>query len=62
MLTLEGTAATGARAVGPLLLGLMGTVGEKHGIGCLEFWFLTLVAVMGVGQGYLLSEPYGDEV
>ncbi|KIV80895.1 hypothetical protein PV11_08362 [Exophiala sideris] len=56
------TAAAAARAVGPLLMGLMGTVGEKYGIGGLGFWFLTLVAVIGLGQGYLLSEPYGDEV
>ncbi|KAK4947983.1 hypothetical protein LTR10_013036 [Elasticomyces elasticus] len=54
------TAAAAARAVGPLLMGLMGTVGERYGIGGLGFWFLTFVAAIGVGHGYLMSEPYGD--
>ncbi|KAL1862868.1 hypothetical protein VTK73DRAFT_6596 [Phialemonium thermophilum] len=55
------TAAAGARALGPALMGVFIGLGERIGTGALGWWFLGAVAVAGAIQGFWVVDDEEDE-
>jgi len=55
------TAAAGARAMGPALMGVFIGLGERVGTGALGWWFLAVVAAVGVNQGLWVSDDGEEE-
>ncbi|KAJ9144483.1 Major facilitator superfamily transporter multidrug resistance [Pleurostoma richardsiae] len=55
------TAAAGARAMGPALMGVFIGLGERVGTGALGWWFLAVVAAVGVIQGLWVSDDGEEE-
>lgn len=51
------TAAAAARALGPVIMGFCISLGEKSGIEPLGWWFLAIVAVVGIIQVYGIRRP-----
>ncbi|UPK95769.1 hypothetical protein LCI18_006704 [Fusarium solani-melongenae] len=59
------TAAAGARALGPAIMGIFIGLGDRVGSGALGWWFLAAVAAVGALQGLWVvdepDEPFNEE-
>lgn len=50
------TAANGARALGPAIMGIFMGLGERYNTNVLGWWFLALVGITGVAQAFLIND------